>query len=172
MTSYLEVTQFTHDLSFEDIEEDPRIRCEWQLTCSLVQLHSTSACGEPHFTGSDTKQFHLLDPTETLTCPCGASLCTPHHLIMECPLFHQSHVNHAIHMAECMLTLWQLFSNKEYTPHLLAFLQASCAASWPLVTGATEVTIWWYHKPPTSDVRSQECLSLGRSVNIVMRVVC
>jgi hypothetical protein len=60
------------------------------------------------FTGSYAKRFRPSDPPETLTCPCGASLRTPSHLIRECPRHYQARVNAGIQSHMRTLTLEQL----------------------------------------------------------------
>jgi hypothetical protein len=81
------------------------------------------------FMGTYTQRFRPADPPETLTCLCGAPLCTPQHITWECPLFYQTCVNHTIHTYGRTIAHSALYNSH---PHkLLSFLQDSCAASRP-----------------------------------------
>jgi hypothetical protein len=99
----------------------------------LYSRHTTSTAFQlavDHtFTGSYAQRFCLVDPPETLTCPCGTPLCTPQHITQECPLFYQTRVNHAIHTYGCTISYSALYNSH---PHkLLSFLRDSRAASRP-----------------------------------------
>jgi hypothetical protein len=63
--------------------------------------------------------------------PAAPPLRTPQHITMECPLFYQTRLNHAIHTHGRTLTYPQLYSSIPRAHQLLSFLRDSRAASRP-----------------------------------------
>jgi hypothetical protein len=96
------------------------------VTSTALQLAVDHA-----FTGSYAAQFHPSDPPETLLCPCGAPLCTPQHLTLECRWFFQHRLNSGIYSFHCTLRYPQLYASVKDAHRLLAFLQSSHAAFRP-----------------------------------------
>jgi hypothetical protein len=83
------------------------------------------------FTGSYTKHFRPADPIETTTCPCGACIRSPSHLIQECPQLLQHCINAGIHTHNHTLTLEKLHSSTKYVHQLLTFISEGKVAFHP-----------------------------------------
>jgi hypothetical protein len=84
------------------------------------------------FTGSYAKRFRLLNPPESLQCPCGSPLRNPNHLIRDCRLFYLPCLSCKIATRRRTLPLKSLFSHLVENAHqLLSFIQQTCAAMRP-----------------------------------------
>jgi hypothetical protein len=84
------------------------------------------------FTGSYASKFRPLDPPSSLTCPCGAHLRNPHHLIRDCCLHYLTRVSTLITTHGHTLSLTQLFSHSvEHAHRLLSFIHCSRVAMRP-----------------------------------------
>jgi hypothetical protein len=88
------------------------------------------------FTGSYASKFRPLDPPSSLTCPCGAHLRNPHHLIRDCCFHYLTRVSTLITNHGRTLSLPQLFSHSvEHAHRLLSFIHRSRVAMRPPETG-------------------------------------
>ncbi|KAI9443597.1 hypothetical protein H4582DRAFT_1926001, partial [Lactarius indigo] len=88
------------------------------------------------FTGTYVVRFRTNDPPENISCPCGAPLRSPEHLIHRCPRFLTSRISAGVLSAAYapihpVYPYTALFSTLEGASRLLSFLQLSRAASRP-----------------------------------------
>src|SRR6266702_846068 len=95
------------------------------VTSTALQLAMDHA-----FTGSYAKRFRPSDPPESVSCPCGAGLRDPPHLILHCPRFLQQRINAGIYSHSSLLPYNHLYAKKGVV-QFLSFLTESKAGSRP-----------------------------------------
>ena len=110
----------------------------------IYRRHTTSTAlqlaVDHAFTGSYAARFRPSDPPETLLCPCGSRTRDPSHIVLDCPLFHETRALTKIVTPSHSLTLRQLLTDSKFVPRLLQFLDITRAAARPPVFSTHEGT--------------------------------